>query len=113
MTLLRRPRPKPPRPARALFGRLAAAGGNTGDAQVTPVTDEGQRAFGARIAALRAERGVTQKQFAAEIGPAPELAVPGGARRPAGRPPGRTPAVAGRSAPPELRALADRTDAMG
>ncbi|MGW0731138.1 helix-turn-helix domain-containing protein [Streptomyces sp. NPDC002851] len=35
------------------------------------MADEGQHAFGARIAALRAERGMTQKQFAAEIGRTP------------------------------------------
>ncbi|MDI3385587.1 helix-turn-helix domain-containing protein [Streptomyces sp. B-S-A8] len=35
------------------------------------MTDEGQRTFGGRIARLRAERGMTQKQFAAEIGRTP------------------------------------------
>ncbi|MDI3423763.1 helix-turn-helix domain-containing protein [Streptomyces luteolus] len=35
------------------------------------MTDEGRRSFGARVAGLRAERGMTQKQFAAEIGRTP------------------------------------------
>ncbi|NBE51705.1 helix-turn-helix domain-containing protein [Streptomyces sp. YC537] len=35
------------------------------------MTDDDRRAFGARIAGLRAERGMTQKQFAAEIGRTP------------------------------------------
>ncbi|WP_308013094.1 helix-turn-helix domain-containing protein [Streptomyces griseocarneus] len=33
-----------------------------------PVVPDGQRAFGARVAELRAERGLTQRELAAEIG---------------------------------------------